>query len=138
MTLWNIHYYVNLCLDNLDREKTKVLAEQEHQDQIKKLETDIRNKAKLKLSMTNKAKQNQQKNEEVDDDDENSDENDIIPPAIHQQDDDDEDDDLLDIPDMPDGLASTSLAAADFSPLPNDDHIEEYDLDNDFDNDLDY
>lgn len=72
MTLWKIQYYVSLCMDNLSREKTKNQAEQEHQEQIKKLETDLRNKSKLKLNMTSRTKITPKKKNQQDSDDDSS------------------------------------------------------------------
>lgn len=128
MTLWKIQYYVSLCLDNLDREKTKTLAEQEHQEQIKKLETDLRNKSKLKLSMTNKIKKDKiDKKNNKDSDNEDSDD----------EDKDEEDEEGEEDEEFENLIPKTSLGMmSKFSPSKN---IEEYDLDQDqeFDGEID-
>lgn len=48
--LWKISYYVNLCIENLDRERQKEEAEKMHQEQLSQLDNNLRNNHKLKLS----------------------------------------------------------------------------------------
>lgn len=52
-TLWKISYYVNLCLENLEREREKELAEKKHLEKINQLENDLKSRSKLKLTSGN-------------------------------------------------------------------------------------
>lgn len=66
-TLWKISYFVSLCLENLEREKEKEIAEKKHLEKISQLDNNLKNKLKL-------TPQNLQAKSK-DDDDDNSDDN---------------------------------------------------------------
>lgn len=48
--LWRISYHVHLCLDNVARERSKIVAEKEHLETLNELEEDMRRQSKLKLT----------------------------------------------------------------------------------------
>jgi len=52
-TLWKISYQVSLCLENLDREREKDMAQKKYLEDRNHLEENLRNRSKLKLTASN-------------------------------------------------------------------------------------
>lgn len=52
-SLWQVSYFVNLCLENQNREKERTNAEKKHLEKISQLEKDLKNGQKLKLTPQN-------------------------------------------------------------------------------------
>lgn len=75
-TLWKINYYVNLCLENLEREKEKEMAEKRHFENLNNLEKNLKTRSKLKLTPQNL----KQQNDEDEDSESHDDDDDILSP----------------------------------------------------------